>query len=129
MNQIQRAVALVTAPLGLIFLISEANDLWNLILSTGLNWHRAFMPMAWGIMLGAFAGIIGLNQVQRVVLPATWVSTALMTFGGVGTIAIYFEHRLWGLSLPTLWLFSLGLGIYSFFLMQARFAQKYGKAE
>ncbi|WP_113906153.1 hypothetical protein [Aliidiomarina celeris] len=129
MNQIQRAIALVTAPLGLIFLLSEANDLWNLIVATGLNWHRAFMPIAWGIMLGALAGIVGLHKVQKFVLPATWLSTALMTFGGVGTIAIYFEHRAWSLSLPTLWLFSFGLGVYCFFLLQARFAEKYGKSK
>ncbi|CUS49252.1 MAG: PepSY-associated TM helix [Idiomarinaceae bacterium HL-53] len=129
MNQIQRAIALVTAPLGLIFLLSGQQDLWNLIVATELNWHRAFMPMAWGIILGSLAGLFRFNKIQVVNEWAIWLSTALMTFGAVGTVAIFFEHRLWFLAWPTMWLASLGVGIYAFFIMQLKFSQKHNDSQ
>ncbi|MCC5856307.1 MAG: hypothetical protein JJU10_11615 [Idiomarina sp.] len=127
MNTIQRYIALVTAPLGLILLLSDPNDLWRLIVATGLNWHQAFMPLAWGIIFGAMAGLMRLDFVQKVALQATWLSTALTTFGGVATFAIYFEHRVWMLAWPTMWLFSFGVGLYAFFVMQVRFSEKLRK--
>ncbi|RTE87017.1 MULTISPECIES: hypothetical protein [Gammaproteobacteria] len=124
MNQIQRAIALVTAPLGLIFLLSEQQDLWRFIVSTELNWHKAFMPAAWGIILGAVLGLMKVDVVQKFATWMTWISTALMTFGAVGCVVIYFEHREWVFAWPTMWLFSFGLGLYLLMVMQLKFSQK-----
>ena len=122
---IQRSIALVTAPIGLILLLSDPQDLLRLIANTGLNWYQVFNPIAWGIILGTAAGLLRLHQVQKLAVFGTYAATALTTFGAVGTIAIYFEHRLWYLAWPTMWLAALGIGIYAFFLMQLRFAEKF----
>lgn len=121
---IQRTIALVTAPVGLIFLLSDPQDLLRVIMNTGLNWYTIFSPVAWGIILGTIAGLMRLDFVQRFSDWAVWVSTALMTFGMVGSFAIYFEHRLWYLAWPTMWLAMLGLAIFAFFAMQVRFSLK-----
>ncbi|TRW49537.1 hypothetical protein FM042_01340 [Aliidiomarina halalkaliphila] len=122
--QIQRVIALVTAPVGLIFLLSDAQDLLSFIRASGLSWYAVFAPLAWGILLGALAGLLRLDWVQKVSEYGVWASTALMTFGAVGSLAIYFEHRVWYLAWPTMWLAVLGLGIFAFFAMQVRFASK-----
>lgn len=124
MNQIQRAIALVTAPLGLIFLISDQQELWDFIVSSDLNWHKAFMPAAWGVILGALFGLLKFDRIQTVKAWLTWLSTALMTFGAVGSVVIYYEHRAWLFAWPTMWLFSLGLGIYLLLVMQIKFSEK-----
>lgn len=124
---IQRVIALVTAPVGLLFLLSDPQSLLRFIASTGLNWYQVFNPIAWGIILGTAAGLLRFHQVQKFAVWGTYAATALTTFGAVGTIAIYFEHRLWYLGWPTMWVAALGIGIYSFFLMQLRFAEKFQK--
>lgn len=124
---IQKMVALVTAPVGLIFLLSDEQSLLELIYQFQLNWYTVFQPWAWGIILGALAGLLRLDQVQRLAVWGTWGATALLSFGLVGALATYFEHRLWFLSWPALWLALLGLGVHSFFLMQLRFSQKMNK--
>lgn len=124
---IQRIIALVTAPIGLLLLLSDPQDLLRLIANTGLNWYQAFNPIAWGIILGTIAGLMRLDMVQRVAVYGTYAATALTTFGLVGTIAIFVEHRLWYLGWPTMWIAALGIGIYTFFLMQVRFSEKYQK--
>ncbi|MCL4410093.1 hypothetical protein [Aliidiomarina haloalkalitolerans] len=126
---IQKTIALVTAPIGLIFLLSDAQDLLRLIQSTGLNWYQVFSPIAWGIIIGAILGLMRFDKVQVAAKISTWLATALTTFGLVGSIAIYFEHRLWYLAWPTLWLAALGIGIYALFLMQLRFSEKYQQGQ
>ncbi|WP_194755869.1 hypothetical protein [Aliidiomarina indica] len=121
---IQRVIALVTAPVGLIFLLSDEQSLLAFIRATELSWYAVFAPVAWGIMLGALAGLLRLDWVQKVSEYGVWVSTALMTFGAIGSLAIYFEHRVWYLAWPTMWLAVLGLGIFAFFAMQVRFSSK-----
>lgn len=121
---IQRVIALVTAPVGLIFLLSDPQDLLRLIMHTGLSWYAIFTPVAWGIILGTIAGLLRWDRIQNYSEWGVWLSTALMTFGMVGTFAIYFEHRLWYLAWPTMWLAMLGLGIFAFFAMQVRFSLK-----
>lgn len=124
---IQRIIALVTAPIGLLFLLSDPQSLLRFIANTGLNWYQVFNPIAWGIILGTAAGLLRFHQVQKLALWGTYAATALTTFGAVATVAIYFEHRLWYLAWPTMWVATLGIGIYSFFLLQVRFAEKFQK--
>lgn len=128
-KKIQKTIALVTAPLGLIFLLSDPQDLLRLIQSTGLGWYQIFSPIAWGVILGAVLGLLRFDKVQRLAQWGTWAATALTTFGLVATIAIYFEHRLWYLAWPTMWLATLGIGIYALFLMQLRFSEKYQQGQ
>lgn len=121
---IQKAIALVTAPVGLIFLISDESDLLHLITSTGLTWHGVFMPIAVGIILGCLAGLLRFDQVQKLQRPALYVTTALLTFGIIGSLAIKFEHSYWFLAQPTLWLASVGAGLHAFMHTQLRFSEK-----
>ncbi|MGX5913847.1 hypothetical protein ACR0ST_03850 [Aliidiomarina sp. Khilg15.8] len=122
---IQKTIALVTAPLGMIFLIVDPSDLVNIITTTGLDWYRLFLPIAWGIIFGALAGILRLDFVQKALLPVIYVSTALFTFGVIGSLAIYFENRYWFLAMPTLWLAVAAVGLYAFVLTQMRFSKRY----
>lgn len=126
---IQKTIALVTAPIGLILLLSDAQDLLRLIQATGLSWYQVFSPVAWGIIIGAILGLTRVDKIQVAANVGTWLATALTTFGLVGSIAIYFEHRLWYLAWPTLWIAALGIGIYALFLMQLRFSEKYQQGE
>jgi len=121
---VQKTIAAVTAPIGMIFLLSDMQDLAELIARTGLTWHGVFQPIAWGIILGCLAGLFKFDQVQRLAVPVVYVSTALVSFGLIGSFAIYFEHGHWFLAQPTLWLVSLGFALYGFVRTQARFSEK-----
>lgn len=121
---VQKTIAAVSAPIGMIFLLSDIQQLAEFIASTGLTWHGVFQPIAWGIILGCLVGLFKLDQVQRLAFPVVYVSTALVSFGLIGSFAIYFEHGYWFLAQPTLWLVSLGFGLYAFIRTQARFSEK-----
>ena len=121
---IQKTIAAVTAPLGMIFLLSDPQDLNELIVSSGLDWHGVFLPIAVGIIVGCFAGLIKLDAVQKLAVPFVYLATGLVSFGIIGSLAIYFEHGHWFLAQPTLWLMSLGFGLYAFVRSQARFSEK-----
>lgn len=125
---IQKAIALVTAPVGLIFLLSDPSDLLQVITSTGLNWHAVFLPIAVGIVFGCLAGLLHFDQVQKIQLPALYVTTALFTFGVISSIAIKFEHGYWFLAQPTFWLASVGLALHAFIRTQLRFSEKQHEA-
>lgn len=126
---VQKTIAAVTAPIGLIFLLSDMQDLGELIASTGLTWHGVFQPIAWAIILGCLTGLLKLDQIQRLAVPVVYTSTALVSFGLVGSLAIYFEHSYWFLAQPTLWLVSLGFALYGFVRTQAQFSSKRRAAE
>lgn len=126
---IQKTIALVTAPVGLLFLVSDMDQLWSIIVATQLDWYKAFQPIALGIILGCFAGLLRLDFVQKATVPVLYLSTALFTFGVIGSLAIYFEHQLWVLALPTLWLAALAVGLYAFMVMQLRFSERYKEAQ
>lgn len=121
---IQKTIAAVTAPLGMIFLLSDPQDLNELIVSLGLDWHGVFMPIAVGIIVGCLAGLLKFDVVQKLAVPAVYVATGLVSFGIIGSLAIYFEHGHWFLAQPTLWLMALGFGIYAFIRSQSRFSEK-----
>lgn len=121
---IQKTIAAVTAPIGMIFLLSDPQDLANFIARTGLDWHGVFLPVAVGIILGCLAGLFKLDQVQKLALPVVYVTTALVSFGVIASAAIYFEHGHWFLAQPTLWLVSVGFGLYAFVRTQAQFSAK-----
>ncbi|MCL5051169.1 hypothetical protein [Aliidiomarina maris] len=121
---IQKTIAAVTAPIGMIFLLSDPQDLANLIASTGLNWHGVFMPIAIGIIFGCLAGLLKFDRVQKLAVPVVYVTTALVSFGIIASVAIYFEHGHWFLAQPTLWLVAVGFGLYAFIRTQAQFSQK-----
>ena len=121
---VQKTIAAVTAPIGMIFLLSDMQELAEFIARTGLSWHGVFQPIAWGIILGCLAGLFKWDQVQRLAVPAVYAATALVSFGLIGSFAIYFEHGYWFLAQPTLWLVSLGFALYGFVSTQARFSQK-----
>ncbi|MCC5878723.1 MAG: hypothetical protein JJU03_02350 [Idiomarina sp.] len=121
---VQKTIAAVTAPIGMIFLLSDMQDLAEFIANTGLTWHGVFQPIAWGIILGCLAGLFKFDQVQRLAQPVVYASTALVSFGIIGSFAIFFEHGFWFLAQPTLWLVSLGFGLYAFIRTQARFSDK-----
>lgn len=122
---VQKTIAAVTAPIGLIFLLSDIQDLAEFIASSGLTWHGVFQPIAWGIIVGCLAGLLKLDQVQRLAVPVVYATTALVSFGLVGSFVIYFEHGHWFLAQPTLWLVCLGLGLYGFIRTQAQFSSKF----
>lgn len=123
---IQKTIAAVTAPIGMIFLLSDPQDLNELIVNTGLDWHGVFMPIAVGIILGCLAGLLKFDVVQKLAVPVVYVATGLVSFGIIGSVAIYFEHGFWFLAQPTLWLVALGFGLYAFVRTQARFSEKRG---
>lgn len=123
---IQKTIAAVTAPIGMIFLLSDPQDLHELIVNTGLDWHGVFMPIAVGIILGCLAGLLKFDVVQKLAVPVVYVATGLVSFGIIGSVAIYFEHGFWFLAQPTLWLVALGFGLYAFVRTQARFSEKRG---
>lgn len=123
---IQKTIAAVTAPLGMIFLLSDPQDLNELIVNLGLDWHGVFLPIALGIILGCLAGLLKLDVVQKLSVAAVYIATGLVSFGIIGSLAIYFEHGHWFLAQPALWLVALGFGIYAFVRFQARFSEKRG---
>ena len=126
---IQKTIALVTAPIGLIFLVIDKSFLHNIIVRTGLDWHATFLPIALGIILGALAGRLRMDSLQQAIQGVVYICTALFTFAVVASLAIVFEHGHWFLAMPTLWLASAAVGLYAFFTTQVRFSERYRKAK
>lgn len=122
---IQKTIALASVPLGLLLLLCDPSYLLAVITRTGLDWHGVFLPVALGIITGCLAGILKLDKVQRLQTVATYLSTALFTLGVVGSVVIYIAHSYWFLAQPALWLATVGIGLYMFFLTQAKFSNRY----
>lgn len=92
---IQKTVALIAAPVGLLFWFIDPSYLLSVITQTGLDWHGVFLPLALGIILGCLAGMLKLDKLQRIHPVVIVISTGLFTCGVVGAAAVYASHQYW----------------------------------
>lgn len=121
MNLTTRLVILAGL-VGLLFYNATENQLWAAIVDYQLDWYTLGVPLAWGIIAGALANLVGLRGLLKWLEPITFIAASLITLGLTGAAAIFAAHQVGSLILPALFISAIGLGLYLFAYSFARFS-------
>jgi hypothetical protein len=121
MSLTQRLVILAGL-VGLLFYTATPEQLWAVMVDYQLSWYSLGVPLAWGLILGAFASLFGLTALARWLVPLTLIAISLMTMGLTGAAAVYGAHQMTDLIIPPLQVAAIGLGLYLFGYSYARFS-------
>lgn len=106
---------------GLLFYTASPEQLWTVMVDYQLSWYSLGVPVAWGLILGAFASLLGVSAIQRWLEPLTLIAMALLTMGLTGAAAVFGAHQITAIIIPPLQIAAIGLGVYLFGYSYARF--------
>ncbi len=120
MSLTQRLVILAGL-VGLLFYTATPEQLWTVMVDYQLSWYSLGVPVAWGLILGAFASLLGVTAIQRWLEPITLIAMALLTMGLTGAAAVFGAHQITAIIIPPLQIAAIGLGVYLFAYSYARF--------
>lgn len=120
MSLTQRLVILAGL-VGLLFYTATPEQLWTVMVDYQLSWYSLGVPLAWGLILGAFASLLGVTAIQRWLEPLTLIAMALLTMGLTGAAAVFGAHQITAIIIPPLQIAAIGLGLYLFGYSYARF--------
>ncbi|CAI8152144.1 MAG: Uncharacterised protein [Pseudidiomarina mangrovi] len=120
MSLTQRLVILAGL-VGLLFYTATPEQLWTVMVDYQLSWYSLGVPVAWGLILGAFASLLGVTAIQRWLEPLTLIAMALLTMGLTGAAAVFGAHQISAIIIPPLQIAAIGLGLYLFGYSYARF--------
>ncbi|WP_127347880.1 hypothetical protein [Pseudidiomarina mangrovi] len=120
MSLTQRLVILAGL-VGLLFYTATPEQLWTVMVNYQLSWYSLGVPVAWGLILGAFASLLGVTAIQRWLEPLTLIAMALLTMGLTGAAAVFGAHQITAIIIPPLQIAAIGLGLYLFGYSYARF--------
>lgn len=120
MSLTQRLVILAGL-VGLLFYTASPEQLWTVMVDYQLSWYSLGVPVAWGLILGAFASLLGVTAIQRWLEPLTLIAMALLTMGLTGAAAVFGAHQITAIIIPPLQVAAIGLGVYLFGYSYARF--------
>lgn len=128
MSLTQRLVILAGL-VGLLFYTATPEQLWSVMVDYQLSWYSLGVPAAWGLILGAFASLLGVTAVQRLLTPLTLIAMALLTMGLTGAAAVFGAHQMTAIIIPPLQISAIGLGVYLFGYSYARFTAARNRKE
>lgn len=128
MSLLQRFVVLAGL-VGLLFYRASSEQLWAVVVDYQLSWYTIGVPLAWGMILGALASLLGLSSIEQWLKPLTYVAISVLTMGLTGAAAVYGAHQTLVLALPPLQLAGMGLGLYFFGYSFARFSAARAKRQ
>ena len=121
MSLTQRLVILAGL-VGLMFYTASLEQLWVVIADYQLSWYSLGVPLAWGLILGAFASLLGVTALERWLAALTLIAISLMTMGLTGAAAVFGAHQITTVIIPPLQIAAIGLGLYLFGYSYARFS-------
>lgn len=121
MSLTQRLVILAGL-VGLLFYTATPEQLWAVMVDYQLSWYSLGVPLAWGLILGAFASLLGVTALERWLAPLTLIAISLLTMGLTGAAAVFGAHQITALIIPPLQIAAIGLGLYLFGYSYARFS-------
>ena len=107
---------------GLLFYTATPEQLWAVIVDYQLSWYSLGVPLAWGLILGAFASLLGVTALAGWLAPLTLIAISLLTMGLTGAAAVFGAHQITALIIPPLQIAAIGLGLYLFGYSYARFS-------
>lgn len=119
MNLSKRIVILAGA-VGLFFYTATQDQLVAAIAEYQLGWYKLGVPIAWGLVLGGVLALLKLRKAESWLGPITLVSQGITTMGITGSIAVFAKHQLLILTLPSLQIATIGIGLYVFCISFSR---------
>jgi len=119
MNLSKRIVILAGA-VGLFFYTATQDQLVAAIAEYQLGWYKLGVPIAWGLVLGGVLALLKLRKAESWLGPITLVSQGITTMGIIGSIAVFAKHQLLVLTLPSLQIATIGIGLYVFCISFSR---------
>ncbi|RUO77765.1 hypothetical protein [Idiomarina seosinensis] len=119
MNLSKRIVILAGA-VGLFFYTATQDQLVAAIAEYQLGWYKLGVPIAWGLVLGGVLALLKLRKAESWLGPITLVSQGITTMGIIGSIAVFAKHQLLVVTLPSLQIATIGIGLYVFCISFSR---------
>lgn len=119
MNLSKRIVILAGA-VGLFFYTASQDQLVTAIVDYQLGWYKLGVPIAWGLVLGGILALLKLHKAESWLGPITLVSQGITTMGLIGSVAVFAKHQVLILTLPSLQIATIGIGLYVFCISFSR---------